>query len=742
MMDLLNGYTFSMPHDTYGSASTVDPYECTDSNDPPTLDGIVIDRHVIAQWVCEQIRTCNALREAKTVMITSDNRTLQDIPYWRFTSRFLVQRTQWVGPRGDSWFLLAVPAEKFQVHYCWISVFIAELVAFFKPSDDVILVDTDAPVLTLFEVPDLVNLLLNSYVPLEFCAVDPAMIVITEAASRANAGVVIAPRTPRAMSVSPKEVASEALLHTLVMTVTQEELAPNAGMAVCKTEDHDPLLSKPPTLRELCSKVATSAIELLDRWLHDLSARRPHNSTLSKPVNEYSSSDIVEVLQMIPKYADKSLLCGSPLLRCQALDRLDLFAAWTLLGRVMHRVCIPSAFLGKRDLFDAHLAESLSSRRPSLVRWAGPAFEQTALQALIAIHSEYATVMELPGDGVFMEKFLPDLDQYFPAVWMHAFGENAKHALRRLERLDFFFTLREVLTPALLAGKKILPLFLRKRGIKVGMGFTMSCFAEPQTYPFFVDPGWSKQDAYNVCNRVLTSIAAFGSEWKALVRPQAEDSSEPRVPYLTVSLKKLLISCPGLRSSSIPGAESPDILFMNCHDNCSYGSTLSNPETSVDGMYKLPLYPTATLNDLMILLNSLAVGHAFREMGLPTYDLPSLHSCPSWLRLPSSSFYVAVSLLFCSLCQMPCDRICTLLGLVPPLSVKRIIDSLPPTPIRSFSIVSFSAGVHTAAALRAFMLWHGSSLCAELVSCALGSLALRPLLLLDGFSAKGVPIID
>ena len=138
---LFSGYTLSDRQDLYGKSGQLD---ATESIQIEENQGVSVDKVKIAIWVLQQFAMYPHLRKAKTVMLTSFDKDLKELDYWKHTSRFLVQRTQWKGPAGDNWFFLFVPAQEFNSHFCWIIVFVAEIIAALLPESDIILIDPDA----------------------------------------------------------------------------------------------------------------------------------------------------------------------------------------------------------------------------------------------------------------------------------------------------------------------------------------------------------------------------------------------------------------------------------------------------------------------------------------------------------------------------------------------------------------------------------------------------------------------
>ena len=68
----------------------------------------------------------------------------------------------------------------------------------------------------------------------------------------------------------------------------------------------------------------------------------------------------------------------------------------------MHVMFFPDSHLMERFGTTGNLDATFKTRAPSLAGWAGPAFEQTCLQALFVLQSPSAGVISLPGDKLVM----------------------------------------------------------------------------------------------------------------------------------------------------------------------------------------------------------------------------------------------------------------------------------------------------------------------------------------------------
>jgi hypothetical protein len=136
--------------DTYGT-------RCQNKPQQEPQPGLQPNFETVLKWVMQQLRQNPALQTANTVLVLSDTRDLSDIKHWKHTSRFTLQRTQYVGPDKDTWFALMVPSSLFEYHYVWTAVFVLKALALFLPLADLVLLDHDAAITTLFENSNLVT---------------------------------------------------------------------------------------------------------------------------------------------------------------------------------------------------------------------------------------------------------------------------------------------------------------------------------------------------------------------------------------------------------------------------------------------------------------------------------------------------------------------------------------------------------------------------------------------------------
>ena len=129
-----------------------------------------------------------------------------------------------------------------------------------------------------------------------------------------------------------------------------------------------------------------------------------------------------------PNYDDIAMsgLLWTPLLATQAVVPLHWAHAWALLGEWSGHICfpLPAASEGAKYHWPRHgttdvLGEQYRQRRPALVNWAYPAFEQGALAPLVFLPSTFP-ILVLPGDKIFQSKRV--LMEFQLAPVTHAYG--------------------------------------------------------------------------------------------------------------------------------------------------------------------------------------------------------------------------------------------------------------------------------------------------------------------------------
>ena len=129
-----------------------------------------------------------------------------------------------------------------------------------------------------------------------------------------------------------------------------------------------------------------------------------------------------------PNYDDIAMsgLLWTPLLATQAVVPLHWAHAWALLGEWSGHICfpLPAASEGAKYHWPRHgttdvLGEQYRQRRPALVNWAYPAFEQGALAPLVFLPSTFP-ILVLPGDKIFQSKHALMDFQLAPVT--HAYG--------------------------------------------------------------------------------------------------------------------------------------------------------------------------------------------------------------------------------------------------------------------------------------------------------------------------------
>ena len=102
-----------------------------------------------------------------------------------------MERTCYLGPRKDKWYVLFVPSAQFNIHYIWTTVYVLRALALLLPEADLLMWDHDAAPTTLFEVNELVSLATKACLPYRFLFKAIGAILCTELCSTANAGIVV-----------------------------------------------------------------------------------------------------------------------------------------------------------------------------------------------------------------------------------------------------------------------------------------------------------------------------------------------------------------------------------------------------------------------------------------------------------------------------------------------------------------------------------------------------------------------
>ena len=87
-----------------------------------------------------------------------------------------------------------VPSSLFEYHYVWTAVYVLKALTLFLPLADLVLLDHDAAITSLFENSNLVTLAKRTRLPYRCKADGIGMITFTEPYSPANAGIVWFPR--------------------------------------------------------------------------------------------------------------------------------------------------------------------------------------------------------------------------------------------------------------------------------------------------------------------------------------------------------------------------------------------------------------------------------------------------------------------------------------------------------------------------------------------------------------------
>jgi hypothetical protein len=371
-------------------------------------EGLTPNFRVVLDWVVTQLRLNPNMATCQTLVILSDTRKLEEIPHWKHTARWIVERTRWRGPDQDAWYAFYVPSGQFNCHFVWTAVYILKALVAFLPDTDLVLFDHDAAFTTLFENKQLCALALNCHLPYRVNIAQLGCLSITEPWSPANAGIVWFPRKKRNIGTQPQFDQAKQWL----TAITSEQLSGKKREAV---------------LTEVTNRLAAQqkALSQRKKRMPSIPEDRPWSPTFNSLAEGSPEALRLQTGLDWNLEAEFSILNCTPLHRSEAVSRDDLILAWALMGNFMHVMFFPRAHLNKRDGTRGNLDEHLKKRAPSLAGWAGLGFEQTCLQSLFVLQSATAGVISLPGEKLFMAQYMPgDPNAYMPSMMFHGYGEQ------------------------------------------------------------------------------------------------------------------------------------------------------------------------------------------------------------------------------------------------------------------------------------------------------------------------------
>ena len=210
-----------------------------------------------------------------------------------------------------------------------------------------------------------------------------------------------------------------------------------------------------------------------------------------------------------PNYDDIAMsgLLWTPLLATQAVVPLHWMHAWALLGEWSGHICfpLPAASDGAKYHWPRHgttdvLGDKYRQRRPALVNWAYPAFEQGALAPLVFLPSAFPIIV-LPGDKIFQSKHVLIDFQLAPVT--HAYGGSKSRVGQALQEKQHTPPLP--LMAALRGANGLLPLWASEDGCDFVRGnrvtnktLTSETMALEQHELLFLQSMWRLTDPHSL----------------------------------------------------------------------------------------------------------------------------------------------------------------------------------------------------------------------------------------------------
>ena len=303
------------------------------------------------------------------------------------------------------------------------------------PTVNFVLADTDCVPTSLFEVAELVNMIVDKttraitmqhHTMASSTHCPPAVLLATGAKAELNAGLVIV--------TGHKPTQSE-----------------DTSMEPPGEPDECPMEQEPSTGDETRAHKARKlapACKTPTEWVAELTASRARFlSTTAVPED--------------PVGAVLGGLILTPLAGTIARTPLDWAHAWAILGEWAGVVAFPIPENGewKRHGDGRYLRPEYAERTPPLLTWARPIFEQGARSPMAVLPADFPIIC-LPGDKLFQSKELAE-GYSLPPV-MHAFHGNKAALGRKLEKWQGVGL--QPLAVALLGTKEAPPLWTHPTG--------------------------------------------------------------------------------------------------------------------------------------------------------------------------------------------------------------------------------------------------------------------------------------
>ena len=359
------------------------------------------DRAKLFQWVNDHL---GWISHYDTIYAFVDNRSLAgpDAPdYWPLLAPWIRSRCAVVGPYLEKTTAIHFPisaATGLQgVHYTWAGAVVLEALCLAFPTINFVLIDTACVPTSLFEVAELVNLLVDKttrtitmqhHTMASSTHCPPAVLLATEAKAELNAGLVIV--------TGHKPTQSE-----------------DASMEPPSDAETRPMEQEPPTEEDARAHKARRiaiARKSPEEWVAELIASRTRFLATTAVPDD-------------PVGAVQGGLLLTPLAGAIAKTPLDWAHAWAILGEWAGVVAFPIPENGewKRHGDGRYLRPEYAERTPPFLTWARPIFEQGALSPMAVLPAEFPIIC-LPGDKLFQSKEVAEGYSLPPVV--HAFHGN------------------------------------------------------------------------------------------------------------------------------------------------------------------------------------------------------------------------------------------------------------------------------------------------------------------------------
>ena len=353
------------------------------------------DRIKLFQWVNDHL---GWIPHYDTIYVFVDNRSLAspDAPdYWPLLAPWIRSRCTVVGPYLEKTTAIHVPisaATGLQgVHYTWAGPVVLEALCLAFPTTNFVLTDTDCVPTSLFEVAELVNLLVD--------------------------------KTTKAITMQHHTMASSTNSPPAVLLATEAKAELNAGLIIIT--GHKPTQSEDASM-DPSSDVEMRPEEQETRAHKSRKIANPHRSP-EEWVEELIASRArflaTTAVPEDPVAAVQGGLLLTPLAGTIAKTPLDWAHAWAILGEWAGIVAFPIPENGqwKRHGDGRYIRPEYVERTPPFLTWARPIFEQGALSPMAVLPAEFPIVC-LPGDKLFQSKEVVDGYSLPPVV--HAFHGN------------------------------------------------------------------------------------------------------------------------------------------------------------------------------------------------------------------------------------------------------------------------------------------------------------------------------